>query len=64
MTLTFSWLSFLLRLGYDVGPRSVEIMDGSDEGIFIWYTVNFLHGKNAKHLLGRYKYLSISIYPA
>ncbi|CAH2051764.1 unnamed protein product, partial [Iphiclides podalirius] len=30
-------------LGYDVGPHSVEIMDGSDEGIFIWYTVNLLH---------------------
>ncbi|CAG9559313.1 unnamed protein product [Danaus chrysippus] len=29
--------------GYDVGPNSVEIMDGSDEGIFIWYSVNLLH---------------------
>ncbi|CAB3219898.1 unnamed protein product [Arctia plantaginis] len=31
------------KLGYDVGPDSVKIMDGSDEGIFIWYTVNLLH---------------------
>ncbi|XP_059053403.1 nucleoside diphosphate phosphatase ENTPD5 isoform X2 [Achroia grisella] len=30
-------------LGYDVGSNSVEIMDGSDEGIFIWYTLNLLH---------------------
>ncbi|CAH0402638.1 unnamed protein product [Chilo suppressalis] len=30
-------------LGYDVGPNGVEIMDGSDEGIFIWYTLNLLH---------------------
>ncbi|CAH4027984.1 unnamed protein product [Pieris brassicae] len=33
----------IAKLGYDVGPNSVEIMDGSDEGIFIWYTVNLLH---------------------
>lgn len=31
------------KLGYDVGADSVKIMDGSDEGIFIWYTVNLLH---------------------
>ncbi|XP_030029498.1 ectonucleoside triphosphate diphosphohydrolase 5 isoform X3 [Manduca sexta] len=31
------------KLGYDVGPNSVKIMDGSDEGIFIWYTINLLH---------------------
>ncbi|KAL0867530.1 hypothetical protein ABMA27_008307 [Loxostege sticticalis] len=30
-------------LGYNVGNNSVEIMDGSDEGIFIWYTLNLLH---------------------
>ncbi|XP_004922790.1 ectonucleoside triphosphate diphosphohydrolase 5 isoform X2 [Bombyx mandarina] len=30
-------------LGYDVGPNSVDIMDGADEGIYIWYTVNLLH---------------------
>lgn len=33
----------ITKLGYDVGPDSVKIMDGSDEGIFIWYTVNLLH---------------------
>ncbi|GBP17630.1 Nucleoside-diphosphatase uda-1 [Eumeta japonica] len=31
------------KLGYDVASNAVEIMDGSDEGIFIWYTVNLLH---------------------
>ncbi|KAJ0172930.1 hypothetical protein K1T71_011106 [Dendrolimus kikuchii] len=31
------------KLGYDVTANSVDIMDGSDEGIFIWYTVNLLH---------------------
>ncbi|XP_050667206.1 ectonucleoside triphosphate diphosphohydrolase 5 isoform X2 [Leptidea sinapis] len=31
------------NLGYDVGANSVEIMDGADEGIFIWYTINLLH---------------------
>ncbi|XP_041972294.1 ectonucleoside triphosphate diphosphohydrolase 5 isoform X2 [Aricia agestis] len=31
------------KLGYDVGTNGVEIMEGSDEGIFIWYTVNLLH---------------------
>ncbi|XP_050353005.1 nucleoside-diphosphatase uda-1 isoform X2 [Nymphalis io] len=31
------------KSGYHVGPNSVEIMEGSDEGIFIWYTVNLLH---------------------
>ncbi|XP_026333094.1 ectonucleoside triphosphate diphosphohydrolase 5-like isoform X2 [Hyposmocoma kahamanoa] len=31
------------HLGYAVGTNSVEIMEGSDEGIFIWYTVNLLH---------------------
>ncbi|XP_064074445.1 ectonucleoside triphosphate diphosphohydrolase 5 isoform X2 [Vanessa tameamea] len=31
------------KLGYHVDQNSVEIMDGSDEGIFIWYTVNLLH---------------------
>ncbi|XP_068623622.1 nucleoside diphosphate phosphatase ENTPD5 isoform X2 [Battus philenor] len=31
------------KLGYDIGPNSVQIMDGADEGIFIWYTVNLLH---------------------
>ncbi|XP_046963662.1 nucleoside diphosphate phosphatase ENTPD5 isoform X2 [Vanessa cardui] len=31
------------KLGYLVDQNSVEIMDGSDEGIFIWYTVNLLN---------------------
>ncbi|CAG4968301.1 unnamed protein product [Parnassius apollo] len=30
-------------MGYDIGPNSVEIMAGADEGIFIWYTINLLH---------------------
>lgn len=25
--------------------KSIEIMDGTDEGIFSWFTVNFLLGK-------------------
>lgn len=32
----------IFKLNYDGGSRAVEIMDGSDEGIFIWYTVNLL----------------------
>ncbi|PZC82581.1 hypothetical protein B5X24_HaOG210024 [Helicoverpa armigera] len=32
-----------LLLEYDVGSDGVKIMDGSDEGIFIWYTINLLH---------------------
>ncbi|KAJ8713119.1 hypothetical protein PYW08_008423 [Mythimna loreyi] len=31
------------KLGYDVAPDGVKIMDGADEGIFIWYTINLLH---------------------
>ncbi|XP_050552995.1 ectonucleoside triphosphate diphosphohydrolase 5 isoform X3 [Spodoptera frugiperda] len=33
----------IMQLGYDVAPDGVKIMDGSDEGIFIWYTINLLH---------------------
>ncbi|XP_063833356.1 uncharacterized protein LOC135082490 [Ostrinia nubilalis] len=34
----------ICRLGFDkVNNDSVQIMDGSDEGIFIWYTLNLLH---------------------
>ncbi|CAG9791627.1 unnamed protein product [Diatraea saccharalis] len=33
----------IATLGYDVASNGVEIMDGSDEGIFIWYTLNLLH---------------------
>ncbi|CAG0917631.1 unnamed protein product [Notodromas monacha] len=31
--------------GYVVQPNAVDIMDGSDEGIFSWFTINFLSGK-------------------
>jgi ectonucleoside triphosphate diphosphohydrolase 5/6 len=31
--------------GFLVNEHSVEIMDGTDEGIFSWYTVNFLSGR-------------------
>ncbi|KAI8442441.1 hypothetical protein MSG28_005954 [Choristoneura fumiferana] len=33
---------FQRKLGYDT-RAGVEIMDGADEGIFIWYTINLLH---------------------
>ncbi|KAG7303700.1 hypothetical protein JYU34_012257 [Plutella xylostella] len=34
----------IAKLGYNTdGDSSVEIMDGADEGIYIWYTVNLLH---------------------
>ncbi|XP_060806760.1 nucleoside diphosphate phosphatase ENTPD5 isoform X2 [Amyelois transitella] len=31
------------KLGFDVASNGVAIMEGSDEGIFIWYTLNLLH---------------------
>ena len=31
--------------GFFLPPNSVEIMDGADEGIFAWITVNFLLGR-------------------
>lgn len=31
--------------GFAVRDDAVEIMDGVDEGIFSWFTVNFLLGK-------------------
>ncbi|XP_058061589.1 ectonucleoside triphosphate diphosphohydrolase 5 isoform X1 [Anopheles bellator] len=31
--------------GFQVDGQAVEIMDGTDEGIFSWFTVNFLLGK-------------------
>lgn len=40
----YIYIFLICSSGYDVGPNSVEIMDGSDEGIFIWYSVNLLHG--------------------
>ncbi|KPJ01123.1 Ectonucleoside triphosphate diphosphohydrolase 5 [Papilio xuthus] len=35
----------LARMGYAAaeGGADVQIMDGSDEGVFIWYTLNLLH---------------------
>ncbi|XP_077288291.1 ectonucleoside triphosphate diphosphohydrolase NTPase isoform X2 [Arctopsyche grandis] len=33
------------RSGFKVSRDSVDIMDGSDEGICSWFTVNFLQGK-------------------
>lgn len=33
-----------LRSGYLVKDDAVEIMDGIDEGIFSWFTLNFLLG--------------------
>jgi len=36
----FSWRI----LYFSVGDNAVEIMEGSDEGVFAWMTVNFLLG--------------------
>ncbi|XP_055546156.1 ectonucleoside triphosphate diphosphohydrolase 5 isoform X2 [Wyeomyia smithii] len=33
------------KSGFLVNDGSVEIMDGTDEGIFSWFTINFLLGK-------------------
>lgn len=33
------------KSGYLVNEHSVEIMDGTDEGIFSWFTVNYLLGR-------------------
>lgn len=33
------------KSGFLVNEQSVEIMDGTDEGIFSWFTINFLLGK-------------------
>ncbi|XP_055917344.1 nucleoside diphosphate phosphatase ENTPD5 isoform X1 [Eupeodes corollae] len=33
---------------FNVNENAVEIMDGTDEGIFSWFTVNFLLGRLAK----------------
>ncbi|XP_020715184.1 ectonucleoside triphosphate diphosphohydrolase 5 isoform X2 [Ceratitis capitata] len=33
---------------FSIEPDAVEIMDGTDEGIFSWFTVNFLLGKLSK----------------
>lgn len=34
------------RMPFLTNENSVEIMDGTDEGIMSWFTVNFLSGKN------------------
>ncbi|XP_055640901.1 ectonucleoside triphosphate diphosphohydrolase 5 isoform X2 [Toxorhynchites rutilus septentrionalis] len=34
-----------VKSGFQVNDQSVEIMDGTDEGIFSWFTLNFLLGK-------------------
>lgn len=34
-----------LHSGFSVKDDAVEIMDGIDEGIYSWFTVNFLLGK-------------------
>lgn len=33
------------KSGFSVNEHSVEIMDGTDEGIFSWFTVNYLSNK-------------------
>lgn len=33
------------KSGFSVNDNSVEIMDGTDEGIFSWFTVNYLSGR-------------------
>lgn len=37
------------KSGFLVGDNAVEIMDGTDEGIFSWFTVNFLLGRLGGH---------------
>lgn len=37
------------KSGFLVNDQSVEIMDGTDEGIFSWFTINFLLGKLNGH---------------
>lgn len=37
------------RSGFLVGEKAVEIMDGTDEGIFSWFTVNFLLNRLNSH---------------
>ncbi|XP_014087972.2 nucleoside diphosphate phosphatase ENTPD5 isoform X1 [Bactrocera oleae] len=36
------------KSGFSVETDAVEIMDGTDEGIFSWFTVNFLLGRLSK----------------
>lgn len=39
-----------IRSGYLVRDDAVEIMDGVDEGIFSWFTLNFLLGMLLKNM--------------
>lgn len=34
----------LAKSGFYTNEKSVSIMDGDDEGMFSWFTVNFLLG--------------------
>ena len=38
----------LRKTEFFIPPRAVEIMDGSEEGVFAWITVNFLLGRLGK----------------
>lgn len=40
-----------LRSGFSVKDDAVEIMDGIDEGIYSWFTVNFLLGKISVYIV-------------
>lgn len=45
------------KSGFKVSLDSVDIMDGSDEGICSWFTVNFLQGTlQVQTLSGRFCY--------
>lgn len=37
------------KSGYMISGNAVEIMDGTDEGIFSWFAINYLLG-NTRHL--------------
>ena len=38
------WRFYIIYIFCLVGGNAVEIMEGSDEGVFAWMTVNFLLG--------------------
>lgn len=48
-----------LRSGFLVKDDSVEIMDGIDEGIYSWFTVNFLLGKYRSFCIEKGKFLNL-----
>lgn len=37
--------SYIEKTPFLTGDNAVEIMDGTDEGIFSWFTVNYLLGE-------------------